>query len=377
MSKPAVDFLYLNETDMITAGVTDMALCMSTMEEMLATFRDGDFLMGGPDANSHGMLLNFPDQSPFPNMPLSGPDRRFMAMPAYLGGPFDRVGLKWYGSNPDNRHQGLPRSIHLYVLSDKISGAPLALMSGNLLSAYRTGAMPGLGVKYLAREDARVLAVVGPGVMNTTALEAILIARPALTTVLVAGRNATSTAAFIEQVKSTHPQLERVESVESIQAAVECADIVSVATSSPAGVENYPYIASEWIRPGALLLLAATIKLDEKFILDRARNVADSARLYEAYAAEYGAPAHDMIGILGVYWNDLIAEGKMERSSIDDLAAIISGDVVGRRSDEEIILLGLGGMPVQDVAWASVVYESAKSQGVGSSLSLWDSPALA
>ena len=88
MEYPKIDFLYLNEDDMIEAGVTDMAGCVDAMEEMFRLLKIGDFRMGGANNNSHGVMMVFPDESAFPNMPLNGPDRRFMAMPAYLGGPF-------------------------------------------------------------------------------------------------------------------------------------------------------------------------------------------------------------------------------------------------------------------------------------------------
>ena len=62
------------------------------------------------------------------------------------------AGMKWYGSNCENKASGLPRSILMMMLNDKDTGAPLALMSANLVSCYRTGAIPGVGAKYLARK---------------------------------------------------------------------------------------------------------------------------------------------------------------------------------------------------------------------------------
>ena len=98
-----------------------------------------------------------PDDPKFPGMPKNGPDRRFMAMPAYLGGKHQLAGMKWYGSNIENKEKGLPRSILMMMLNDKDTGAPLALMSANLLSSYRTGGIPGVGAKYLARKDSKVV----------------------------------------------------------------------------------------------------------------------------------------------------------------------------------------------------------------------------
>ena len=139
---PEVDFLYLNEQEMIKAGVKNMPKCIDTMEDVLKCLTKGDFVMGGENHNSHGCMVTFPNESPFPNMPKNvGEDRRFMAMPAYIGGPFDMAGMKWYGSNTANKEIGLPRSILMVMLNDKTTGAPVCLMSGNLLSAYRTGAL--------------------------------------------------------------------------------------------------------------------------------------------------------------------------------------------------------------------------------------------
>lgn len=372
-----IDFRYLSEADMIAAGVTDMRACMQAMADMFECLGTGDYVMGGANRNSHGIVLDFPETSEFPRMPLAGTDRRFMAMPAYLGGTFDTVGVKWYGSNVANRQRGLPRSIHMFILSDKDSGAPLAVMSGNLLSAYRTGALPGVGASYLARKDSTDLAIIGPGVMNRSSLTSLLIARPSIDTIRVHGRSADSTQLYIDRARTMFPQLRSVESSATLEGAVRGADIVAIATSSPAGVENYPHIEERWIKPGALISSAATISLDRDFVRNRARNIADHKKLYEAYADELPYPAHGLVGTLGVYWNDLIIGDRLDRSTIGDLGEIIAGRAPGRASDDEIILLGLGGMPVEDVAWATVLYRNALERDIGTSLNLWEAPHLA
>ena len=154
-----IDFLYLSEEDMIKAGVKDMASCVEVMEDLLITLYKGDYVMGGANHNSHGCMIMFPDDPQFEGMPKNADDRRFMAMPAYLGGRYQMAGMKWYGSNVDNKKKGLPRSILMMMLNDKDTGAPLAMMSANLLSSYRTGGIPGVGCKYLAREAAKTVAI--------------------------------------------------------------------------------------------------------------------------------------------------------------------------------------------------------------------------
>ena len=83
-----IDFIYLSEPDMIKAGVKDMGKCVEVMEDMMVTLNKGDYVMGGENHNSHGCMVTFPDNPEFEGMPKNGEDRRFMAMPAYLGGSF-------------------------------------------------------------------------------------------------------------------------------------------------------------------------------------------------------------------------------------------------------------------------------------------------
>ena len=196
-----IEFLYLSEPDMIKAGAKDMKQCVEVMEDLLVTLQKGDYVMGGKNHNSHGCMVTFPDEPQFPGMPQNADERRFMAMPAYLGGRYQMAGMKWYGSNMDNREKGLPRSILMMMLNDKDTGAPLALMSANLVSSYRTGGIPGVGAKYLARKNAKTVAVVGPGVMGRTSLSAFVSVCPELDTLKIKGRGQKSIDAFQEFVK--------------------------------------------------------------------------------------------------------------------------------------------------------------------------------
>ena len=126
-----VEFKYLNEDDMLEAGVSDMKGCLKAMEDMFVLIHKGDYRMGGENANEHGIRVSFPRKSDIEGMPIHKPDYRFMAMPAYLGGRFHMFGVKNYGSNPDNPDKGLPRSILMLTLMDAETGVPLAYMSAN------------------------------------------------------------------------------------------------------------------------------------------------------------------------------------------------------------------------------------------------------
>lgn len=376
MSYPKIDFLYLSEDDMIAAGVKDMAGCVEAMEEMFKLMKIGGYRMGGINGNSHGCMVMFPEKSEFPEMPLDGPDRRFMAMPAYLGGRFDMAGMKWYGSNAENREKGLPRSILMLILNDKDTGAPLAFMSANILSAYRTGAVPGVGFKYFAREDADTIGIVGPGVMSMTALAAAMAVRPSLKLIKVKGRGKESLHAFMEHVKAEYPGVEII-AVDSIEEAVRDSDIVSVSTSSPTGDPSlYPYIDEAWIKPGAIIETTAALRFDDDFIINRARTVTDNIKLYEAWEEEMRPNAYNTIPIPAVHVEDLIAEGKMTPNQIDDLGDVLVGNIPVHRKEGEIVIYSVGGMPTEDVAWGTMVYRNALEKGIGTKLNLWETPQM-
>jgi len=372
-----IDFIYLSEQDMIKAGVTDMAACVDTMEEMFGLLYHGDYRMAGANNDSHGAMVMFPESSPFPTMPKPTADRRFMAMPAYLGGRFCTAGVKWYGSNIANREKGLPRSILMFTLNDADTGAPLAHMSANLLSAYRTGAVPGVGARHLARKDSKVVGILGPGVMAKTSLSAFMATCPAIDTVKVKGRGQKSLDSFLSWIAETFPQITTVQVVDTVEAVVRDSDIVTYCNSGEVGdPSTYPIVKREWVKPGTFLSMPALCNIDEGMEKSDIRKVLDNTGLYEAWFDELPKPAHKYVPIIGVKFMDMIAEGKMSHDEIEDIGKIVAGEAPGRRDDNEIIIMSVGGMPVEDVAWGTVLYRNAIERGIGVKLNLWDVPVL-
>ncbi len=372
-----IDFLYLSEPDMIKAGVKDMKQCVDVMEDMLITLYKGDYVMGGQNHNSHGCMITFPDHPEFPGMPQNADDRRFMAMPAYLGGNYQMAGMKWYGSNVENKKKGLPRSILMMMLNDKDTGAPLALMSANLVSAYRTGGIPGVGAKYLARKDAKVASVIGPGVMGKTSLAAFVSVCPQLDTVKIKGRGQKSLDSFVSFIKEELPQIKDIQICETVEDAVRDSDIISFTTTVRDDVSSFPYINGDWVKKGALISMPSAARFDDDFLVNNCKLVVDNSKLYEAWEEEYPYPTYPQMQIIGTKFTDLRHEGKIKPEDIIDLTDIIEGRRPGRESDEDIIVYSVGGMPVEDIAWGGMVYRNAVKLGIGIKLPLWDKPEMA
>lgn len=371
-----IDFLYLSEPDMIKAGVKDMKSCVDVMEDLLITLYKGDYVMGGANHNSHGCMIMFPDDPQFPGMPKNADDRRFMAMPAYLGGSYQMAGMKWYGSNVENKKVGLPRSILMMILNDKDTGAPLALMSANLVSAYRTGGIPGVGAKYLARKDSRVVSIIGPGVMGKTSLAAFVSVCPNLDTVKIKGRSQRSLDAFTRFIREELPQIKNIEICDSVEEAVKDSDIISFTTTVRDDVSSFPYINGDWIKKGALVSMPSAARFDDDFLAG-CKLVVDNSKLYEAWEEEYPYPTYPQVQIIGTKFTDLKHDGKIEAEDIIDITDIIEKRHPGRTSDDEIIVYSVGGMPVEDIAWGGTVYRNAVKLGIGIKLPLWDKPEMA
>ncbi|MCI7226474.1 MAG: tyramine oxidase subunit B [Lachnospiraceae bacterium] len=371
-----IDFLYLSEEDMIKAGVKDMASCVEVMEDLLITLYKGDYVMGGANHNSHGCMIMFPDDPQFEGMPKNADDRRFMAMPAYLGGRYQMAGMKWYGSNVDNKKKGLPRSILMMMLNDKDTGAPLALMSANLVSAYRTGGIPGVGAKYLAKKDAKVVSIIGPGVMGKTSLAAFVSVCPQVDTVKIKGRSQRSMDAFVKFVKEELPQIKHIEICDTVEEAVRDSDIISFTTTVRDDVSSFPYISGDWIKKGALISMPSAARFDDEFLAG-CKLVVDNSKLYEAWEEEYPYPTYPQVQIIGTKFTDLKHDGKIKAEDIIDITDIIEKRRPGRESDDEIIVYSVGGMPVEDIAWGGTVYRNAVKMGIGIKLPLWDKPEMA
>lgn len=382
MAYPRIDFLYLNEKDMIEAGVLDAAGCIETMRDTLALFGKKDFLLGGPNADEHGLQMNFPQKSDIEGFPLDdGPDRRFMAMPAYLGGRFHIAGQKFYGSNSHNAALGLPRSILMVTLSDVDTGAPKAIMSANLLSAMRTGAMPAMAATYLANKDSEVLSLLGPGVINKCALMCYMEVLPNIKRIKIRGSSSRSKTALAmkEFIEETYPQVKEIVICDSLEEACRDADVVSEAMSVTK--ENMEEFRLEWFKKGATVFSMGSFLYWKYEDFKNTTMVVDNYGMYQKYLNNFIARGPvDAFGnkrewvIMGIHFVHLVKTGQVQREQVINLCDIVNGKSEGRTSQDEIVMCSIGGMPLEDLSWGYDCYRRAMKKGLGTSLNLWDAP---
>ena len=378
MIDSSIDFLYLSEEDMIKADVNNMPDCMTSMENMFKLLVAGDYRMGGDNGNEHGIRLSFPPKSDVPGMPLHEPDKRMMAMPAYLGGSYKLYGCKTYGSNPHNKEYGQPRSILMMSLMDATTGAPKAYMSANILSAMRTGAVCGLGAKWLANKDAHVCSIIGPGVMSRYTLDAFMVSHPHIDTLKIKGRGMENIERFIKFAKSKYPQIKQYVICNTLEEACQESDIIFYGTTNAAKFEDNPYVEEEWIKPGAVIIAASALLIKTDFLAKpNVKLIADNYAMYAGWGEGRELPTQKTVStLLGMGFYDAVIEGKISRDSIVELGDIINGKVNARDHENQIMVYAVGGMSLEDVAWGYECYKHALENNIGVKLNLWNTPEL-
>ena len=266
-------------------------------------------------------------------------------MPVYSSN-ISRVGLKAVMMNRDNPGRGLPFIHAMVMLFDSTTGAPAALLDGEVLTAMRTGAVSGLATRLLARQDAAVAAIIGTGIQGETQLEAVCCARKILRA-WVFDLDRGRAEAFATRM-GARLGIEVV-AAPSGEMLVE-ADVICTATSSLQPVfDDTRLKAGVHIngvgsyRPDMVEIPAATIK--------RARVVVDQRLGSLAEAGDLIQP---------------IAQGIITEEHIHgELGELVTGRIGGRESESEITVFKSVGIAVQDLATADLAIKLAAKAGIG------------
>jgi ornithine cyclodeaminase len=275
--------------------------------------------------------------------------------PAYVGGDIQVTGIKWIPSNPENPiKRGMPRSNALTILNDPETGYPLAVMDGTVISAMRTGAVVGVGAKYLARPDAEIVGLIGAGVINRTQLMALHVSLKHLRLARLYDLVPEKARAFAAEM-GEKLDLE-IQVVDSARAAVEGADVVAPATI--VGPDDR-YIQPEWIKEGAYLANLSVNDYTPGAVLICDKIVVDHKKQLERS---------------GPILSDMVADGLIEPDDLVEIGAIVNGKLPGRLRDDECIFFSPLGMGIEDLINAHRVVQEARRRGIGQELELWHEP---
>lgn len=272
------------------------------------------------------------------------------AMPAYIGGDVNALGIKVVTLFIGNAQKGLPVVQGTFLLLHPQTGERLAVMDAGYLTAVRTGAVSGVATKYLAREDAHVLTVFGAGIQARTQVEAICLVRP-IDRVIIVDKNPAAAEAFVAEMG---PKLGvALEVAADRQTAVANADIIVTATTA-----HQPVFAGEWLKPGVHINGIGshhpTARELDTTTIQRSKVVVDNMNACLTEAGDIIMP---------------IEENAITQAHIyAQLGEIITGQKPGRERQNEITLFKSVGLAIQDVAVAKEVYQLAQETGIGQTL---------
>jgi ornithine cyclodeaminase len=266
------------------------------------------------------------------------PDATALLMPAWsVGG---HLGVKLVNVFPGNARAGLPAVSGIYVLFSATTGAPLALLDGGELTARRTAAASALAARYLAREDAARLLIVGTGRMAANLAQAHASARR-IENVTVWGRDVAKAASLARVLAGLGLA---AEPTEDLAGAVGAADIVSCATLS-----REPLIKGAWLTPGAHLDLVGGFT-------PAMREADDEAVRRSSVFVDTRAGAMEEAGDIAVPLASGVLAPNGVRADLTDLAR---GNHPGRVGRDEITLFKSVGAALEDLAAAALAFERA------------------
>jgi ornithine cyclodeaminase/alanine dehydrogenase len=268
------------------------------------------------------------------------------AMPAYISS-MKAAGVKWVSGFPENPKHGLPYISGLLILNDVETGFPLCVMDCTWVTAKRTGAATAVAAKYLAREDSKILGVLGCGVQGRSNLEALTVVCKSLDEVRAYDVSKENLQKYVQEMTAKHRL--KVVPVDSPKRAVENCDIV--VTAGPILKHPQPVIEASWFKDGGF---ACSLDFDsywkpqalhsmDKFCTD------DKEQL--AYYKEQG------------YFMDI-------PEVYAELNEIVISKKAGRENRKERIMAMNLGTAINDIATAKLIYEKAKGENVGLSLRL-------
>jgi len=269
-------------------------------------------------------------------------DDTLLLMPAWRdarGSDAGALGVKLVTVMPEAARHGASTVAALYVLLDRATGEPRAVIDGEALTLRRTAAASALAARLLARTQARSLLVVGTGRLAPYLARAHCAARE-VERLHVWGRNAAAAQTLAQELRDEGLPAQAVDDLEE---AVREAHIVSCATTS-----TTPVVHGSWLAAGTHVDLVggftrAMREVDDAAVM-RSRIVVDT---YVGALAEAG----DL--------TDPIERGVIAHEHVvAELAELVQGTRRGRISEADITLFKSVGTALEDLAAAEVVATS-------------------
>ena len=270
-------------------------------------------------------------------------------MPAWRGGEEPVFALKTLCLMPGNPARGLDTHQGTVTLFDGATGVPTAILDASAVTAVRTAAVSAVATRTLARDDARVLAILGAGVQGKAHLQALVGVRG-----FEDVRVYSPTEAHARAVAAAGDGLARV--VSSAEDAVRGADVVVTATSA-----REPVLRRDWLEAGAHVnAVGASTPSVRELDVDTVAACAlfcDSRESLRNEAGEY---------LLALEQGAIPGENHVR----GELGEVLAGSAPGRLDADELTVFRSLGLAVEDLAAAECAVARARRMGIGTEVEL-------
>ena len=245
------------------------------------------------------------------------------------------AGLKAYATVEGRRRP-------LVMLYDSGSGELVALVEAERLGRLRTGAASAVAARHLARTGARTLGVIGAGRQAETQIACIRAALPGIEEVVVYARTAERLAEFCRRASASPAGYNREVAEQDV--------VVTITTSRD------PVLRGEWLKPGALVCAVGANRIEAREL--------DNAALERAafVCCDWKEQAQVEAGDLA----EPVERGVLDWLEVHELAEVVSGNVVGRAAEGDVIIFKSVGIAATDLAVAKLAVDRALERGLGS-----------
>lgn len=316
--------------DMINAGCFNVSASIEVMERILIAFKEGKVRL--PEKISQ--IFDEKTQD------------RINCMPATL--LEEQVcGVKWVSVFPDNPHLRNTSNVSgVIILSELENGYPFAIMDGTFITAHRTACMGAIGAKYLARNDSRVMGIIGSGEQAKMHLITFKDVHPEIEICRVASRSKNSEQNFVDEMRKRFPDMSFEACESDYEKASTGADIIVTAISC-----QEPLLKAKTIKEGAYYCHVGGWEDEYKVPLKADKIVCD----------QWECVKHRTQTISRLY-----KQGKLKDEDIyADIVDVIDGTKPGRETDHEFIYFNSVGLAFIDVAIAKSFYNKVLEKNLG------------
>ena len=290
----------------------------------------------GKSALPHSSFLRFPDS----------PLNRIIALPAFLGEPFNVAGIKWVASFPGNLQQGMDRASATLVLNSVATGRPEIFMDASIINGKRTAASAALAAQYLHTEQPLTgIGILGCGFINFEIVRFLTVVFPKVKRLVLYDLDESRAHFFKEKIQRQFKHIEEIILAKNVPTLLAETELISLATTV-----GTPYLTDiSPLSKGSTLLNVSLRDLAPEIILQCDNVVDDADHVCRAQTSPHLAEQQ-------------VGHREFIRCS---LAAILLDKEPARKADTDISIFSPFGLGILDIALAQWVAQLALDTGKG------------